>query len=516
MGKIVFNSQKYRELDVFISRESEEESTEVVLLSPDSEKVLASEKERSHFHLFLKENSSYEFSWNTGNATFAYLSGNDDVEREGIRVLFPDNEYEYRNRIHFSPEAGWMNDPNGLSVLNGRIHMFYQFSPYDQIWGNMHWGHAVSDDLVHWTHLPVAFYPQPEIDNHHLFRGGAFSGSILVENDIMKAYFTRNFGAASRSWKHEWQVAATSIDTIHFTNEHIVLEPDQKGVYADFRDPKIFKMDGRYYLVVAGMQEKRPTVFLYYSEDGENWEFATILLREDGNRYGSAECPDFFFLDGKWVVIAGFHNAEMKSPNLRDVRYYIGSFDGKNFKVESTGLLDYGYDFYAFQSFEYRGRRLCFGWNPDCYQLHRPLAGGVNGTQSLPRELHVREGKLVQLPAGEIDSLLRESSKSSIPCKVEISGNAGDFEKKLVRSQEGSVVLIHKEGRLKLRIAGRDRFDVELSEARDIVVYIDTSIIEIYTTDGLFAATSRYYFENAMPIESDGDTSVTAMSSIWK
>lgn len=516
MRKIVFSSQKYSELDVFIARGSEENRTEVVLSSSDCEKTLASEKERSHFHLFLERNSSYEFCWNTGNVTFAYLSGNDDIEREGIKILYPIKEYEYRNKIHFSPAAGWMNDPNGLSVLNGRIHMFYQFSPYAQVWGNMHWGHAVSDDLVHWAHLPIAFYPQPEIDDYHRFRGGAFSGSILAENDVMKAYFTRNFGAADRSWKHEWQVSATSTDTIHFTGEHIVLEPDQKGVYADFRDPKIFRMDGRYYLVVAGMQEKTPTVFLYSSEDGENWDFSTTLLREDGNRYGSAECPDFFFLDGKWVVIAGFHNAVMKTPNLRDVRYYIGSFDGKSFKAETTGLLDYGYDFYAFQSFEYKGRRLCFGWNPDSYQLHRPLEGGVNGSQSLPRELHVEDGKLVQLPVSEIDTLLDENSNVSIPCKVEISSAAGSFEKELVSSTEGSVLLRYRDGRLQLEVAGKQRFDIELTIQKDIVAYIDTAIVEIFTADGLFAATSRYYFENARPVESDRYTRVTAMSSIWR
>ena len=183
----------------------------------------------SGFETFLfiwEKEQEYEVEISELEVSLAYSYCPDCVLEQGVRFIeFKDKAYfytkdnlkdaltqDYRNTFHFSPYKNWMNDPNGLCWFKGYYHLFYQYNPNGQEWGNMHWGHAVSKDLLHWVHQPVAAYPQIELNGcEGEYRGGAFSGSAVIEKDVMHLFYTRHFGKTDRSWQRQWPVSYTHL-----------------------------------------------------------------------------------------------------------------------------------------------------------------------------------------------------------------------------------------------------------------------------------------------------------------
>ena len=156
---------------------------------------------------------------------------------------------QYKPEEHFTAEIGWINDPNGFVYFRGEYHLFYQFYPYDSAWGPMHWGHAKSKDLIHWEHLPVALAPDQDYD-----RSGCFSGSAIVKDDRLWIMYTGHIDEEGSI--RQLQNIAYSDDGIHFTKilENPVLtgaDLPEELIVSEFRDPKLFEKDGRYYSVVA-------------------------------------------------------------------------------------------------------------------------------------------------------------------------------------------------------------------------------------------------------------------------
>ena len=156
---------------------------------------------------------------------------------------------QYKPEEHFTAEIGWINDPNGFVYFRGEYHLFYQFYPYDSAWGPMHWGHAKSKDLIHWEHLPVALAPDQDYD-----RSGCFSGSAIVKDDRLWIMYTGHIDEEGSI--RQLQNIAYSDDGIHFTkiSENPVLtgaDLPEELIVSEFRDPKLFEKDGRYYSVVA-------------------------------------------------------------------------------------------------------------------------------------------------------------------------------------------------------------------------------------------------------------------------
>ncbi len=267
---------------------------------------------------------------------------------------------EERPVFHLSSRTGWMNDPNGFSYYNGQYHMFYQYHPYQTVWGPMHWGHAVSDDLLHWEYVPAAIAPDEVYD-----KDGCFSGSAITLPDGRQLLMYT--GVVRRP---EWNGGYTDIQTqclaigdgIDYKKLDInpVLDgkdlPDDGASRADFRDPKMWiGEDGIYYSVVANRPaDGSGQILLYSSKDALSWKFESILA-ENKNRYGKMwECPDFFELDGKMVLMVSpqdmlpegfeYHNG---NGNM----CFIGTYDkeAKKFIEESNQAIDYGIDFYAMQ-----------------------------------------------------------------------------------------------------------------------------------------------------------------------
>ena len=180
--------------------------------------------------------------------------------------------------------------------------MFYQMNPAFQGWDNMHWGHAVSKDLVHWTYLPVVLAPQPELDDYPEFLGGAFSGSALVEEDQVSLFFTRHFSPTHERTKIEYQSRVTSKDLLHFSPEEIVLRTKPScEISQNFRDPKVFIEDGVYKMVVGSGISESAAMLQFHSRDQKNGFMTGLWFRKTILRSGDASnVRTFFSWMGKW------------------------------------------------------------------------------------------------------------------------------------------------------------------------------------------------------------------------
>ncbi len=310
---------------------------------------------------------------------------------------------QYRGKLHLLPPIGWMNDPNGFVYFKGEYHLFYQFHPYDSIWGPMHWGHAKSRDLLHWEELPVVLAPSETYDQN-----GCFSGSALVVDDRLVLIYTGHVEAGEE--RIETQCIATSKDGIVFDkyvgNPVISQEQIQRiADIADFRDPKMFKYGNIYYTVVASKTaDSRGQILLFESTDGFNWQFKSVLLEGNQEEGIMWECPDLFELDGKWVLMIS--PIEMKRQqyqywNINSTLVFIGEIDWKigRFKVEHQHEVDGGLDFYAPQTcVNDTGERYLVAWMQMWNRTipSHELGHGWSGMMTLPRKLSIKNNCLYQ------------------------------------------------------------------------------------------------------------------------
>ncbi len=307
-----------------------------------------------------------------------------------------DSLYKETNRpqIHYTQRRGWNNDPNGLIYYEGEYHLFYQHNPYERDWGNMHWGHAVSKDLIHWEELPIALFP----DEH----GTMFSGSAVIDYKNTAGFNKGNIPAmvavyTADSPEKQVQCIAYSLDkgrTWTKYDGNPVVDSKAKWNSHDTRDPKVFWYEptGKWVMVL----NERDGHSIYNSDDLKHWTFESHIT-------GFWECPELFELpvDGvtgnkKWVMYGASGT------------YMIGSFDGRTFVPESgkhyysTGTI------YAAQTFTNipsgDGRRIQIGWG----RISHP-GMPFNGTMLLPTVLSLRTTKdgirLFSEPIKELEAL---------------------------------------------------------------------------------------------------------------
>ncbi|MCI8502165.1 MAG: glycoside hydrolase family 32 protein [Oscillospiraceae bacterium] len=301
-----------------------------------------------------------------------------------------------RLQYHFEPQRGWMNDPNGLCFFKGRYHAFFQHYPYAPKWGQMHWGHAVSRDLLHWEELPIALYPdQPYEDD-----GGCFSGSAVVKDDRLYLFYTSVSHSLGQT-----QSLAVSGDGIHFEKydgNPLIPKPPAEGS-RDFRDPKVSFFDGCYHMVCGTGKDGVGKVVHYCSDDLLRWEYQGVLA--EGVEYGAViECPDFFKFGDHYVLMF----SQMDRPTHSSM-FLTGAFDGERFTVGQAQTPEAGPQFYAPQSFEAPdGRRIVIGW---LYDWKKELDQGADyaGALTLPREFSIAEDGTIRLsPVREAAPLLTE------------------------------------------------------------------------------------------------------------
>lgn len=345
----------------------------------------------------------------------------------------------YRPVYHFTPPQGWMNDPNGLIFFKNKYHMFYQYNPYSCDWSSMHWGHAISDDLLHWKDCPIALYPDKDYDNDP--EGGCFSGSAIEKDGKLYLFYT---GSVKRDGKlYQTQNLVISGDGMEFykyeKNPIIVTPPEDAS--ADFRDPKVFAFADHYYMVVGGCVGNTDTgdgrIFLYESKNLFDWKYQGILISSEHKLGTMFECPDMFKLADKWIITT----SPMRNPDNNKALYFVGTMDFEKcaYHIEHTGCLDYGYDYYAPQSFlDKEGNRIMIAWMngwlwmPWCKDFGPTAVEGWRGAFSVPRKISLdKENRILSEP---IENIFQCGEKIYVKKHMEIGTELQSFDTRGQRS----------------------------------------------------------------------------------
>lgn len=357
-------------------------------------------------------------------ALFTACTGNKTTTFSETAVPTPQFQEKYRPQIHFSPAEHWMNDPNGMVYYEGEYHLFYQHYPEASVWGPMHWGHAVSRDLVHWEHLPIALYPDS--------LGYIFSGSAVVDwnntsgfgtsgNPPLIAFFTYHDPdkEQAKAVDVESQAIAYSTDKgrtwTKYTGNPVIQNP---GI-CDFRDPKVFwhAPSGQWIAALASGQEIR----LFASPDCKNWSYQSSFGQGYGSHDGVWECPDLFPLkvkdsdEERWVLTVNINPGGPFGGSA--TQYFVGDFDGKTFVTDQKKTLwvDYGRDNYAGVTWSDApdNRRIFLGWMNNWQYAGAKPTGTWSGAATFPRELGLDKVEdlylLTARPVKELDLLRGET-----------------------------------------------------------------------------------------------------------
>ena len=301
--------------------------------------------------------------------------------------------------FHFEPPYGWINDPNGLCFFNGKYHVFYQHNPYSLKWDKMHWGHAVSDDLIHFEYRPIALAPDMPYENS----GGCFSGSAVVKDGKLFLFYTsvsKELGftqsiAFSEDGETFYKYADNPIIDAHFAGS--------SESRREFRDPKVNYFDGKYYMVTSDSDGKGTgMICLRESDDLIHWGNMRYILSD--KEFGPViECPDFYKEGDKYILT---FSLSVGKPYR--VITLIGNFDGSSFTAEKRFDTESGPDYYAPQSFEYGKRRISFGWiTPSADTELR--SNKTTGALTVAREVTYKEGILRPYPIDGYKNLLMKS-----------------------------------------------------------------------------------------------------------
>jgi beta-fructofuranosidase len=332
-------------------------------------------------------------------------SGVDDLERASRELLRVTDE-RHAPQYHLRPSSGWMNDPNGVIQWRGRYHVFYQHNPVRPSWGPPHWGHAVSDDLVHWEHLPIALAP----DMQPADSDGCWSGCLVDDDGTPSILYTGVNGGAQCTC-----LATGSADLVTWRKDAanpIARVPEGLAAHTleAFRDPYVWRDDGDWYALVGTSVGGVGQALLYRSQDLRAWEYLHPLVPahadEICNDSGQIwECPNLFELDGEHVLLVSrWHGTALTYPNA-----FVGRYEEGRFHPHRRQRLDWGYRCYyaPLSLIDDRGRRIVWAWLQEQRHAERTEASWA-GVASLPRQLTLERGVLRQRFVPELEALRGE------------------------------------------------------------------------------------------------------------
>ncbi|MFC5191343.1 glycoside hydrolase family 32 protein [Algoriphagus aquatilis] len=444
----------------------------------------------------------------------------------------PSQLEQFRPEYHFSPAKGWMNDPNGLIYIDGEYHLFFQHYPDTTVWGPMHWGHAVSKDLINWEELPIAIYPD---SLGYIFSGSAVydeansSGLGTTENPPFVAIYTYHDMAGEKSGAGDYQkqAIAYSLDKgrtwIKFEGNPVL--PNQ-GI-KDFRDPKVSQViqanGQRLWVMTLAVKDR---IQFYGSPNLKEWSLLGEFGQEIGAHGGVWECPDllpFTAPDGsqKWVLLVSINPGGPQKGSA--TQYFIGTFENGKFTPDDTMIrwLDYGPDNYAGVTWsnlpKEQNRTLFIGWMSNWLYAQVVPTSTWRSATTLPRELSLFDvdGTLLlkSSPAKELASLRSASFEGSheetnLPSQaVEILAEVDNPETfSITFSNElGEEVTVSKEMGLvsvDRSNAGKSDFHEDFAalhsapmswEAKEIRIFLDGSSIEVFVNEGELVMTSLLF-----------------------
>jgi fructan beta-fructosidase len=488
---------------------------------------------------------------------------------ETIETIAADTLYgeKFRPQLHFSPKEKWMNDPNGMVFHDGQYHLFYQYYPDSTVWGPMHWGHAITKDLIHWEHLPVAIYPDS--------LGLIFSGSAVVDkqntsglgttdNPPLVAIYTYHSMEKEKKGRTDYQTQGMAYSTdggttwVKYAQNPIVKNPGIK----DFRDPKVMwhEPTRRWVMTLAAQDH----IEFYGSPDLKNWDRLGEFGKNSGAHGGVWECPDLFQLateDGsqkKWVLLVSINPG---GPNGGSAtQYFVGDFDGKKFtatkNLKDTTWLDYGPDNYAGVTWSNApdNRRIFLGWMSNWAYANVVPTEKWRGATTCPRDLSLvavgdklivasRPSPEVKQCAsnassdGGVDSTLSASAQALSLIEGQLA--AKDFEIQLSNSKNQQVIIGYDSKGKRFYVdrgnSGQKDFSAgfnaksfadRISDSPEIqfTVITDVSSVEIFFDNGLSVMTSTFFPDEPftkMIISSEGNPvdarglKVTRLMPIW-
>lgn len=523
-----FNTQKYRQLELFIKTEPGK-TGRLHMISGTARKMFRIDQYRKWMRIAVNQGTTYEMTPEDCEISYAYLSGCENIMERGICLIQDGRFYgksqwagwydtPVRNQFHLSPLKGWMNDPNGFCFYHGYYHLFYQFHPFSEEWDNMYWGHAVSQDLIHWVHLPVCMEPQQEILNHPELVGGAFSGTALIDDEQkMRLFFTRHIGKRKEPQNmREYQVMTESWDGISWERESRIIDGPEDEEIQDFRDPKVFFEDGEYKMIIGTRTKEHPAVTLYKSYNLVQWTYCQEIFEEKQEEgCFPLECPDLYKLDNQWVLTAGYCGNVDEHGRKNGTYYHIGEWYQDQFHAETKGLYDFGADFYAVQTLETEIGRVAIGWISDVAKEHVKSVNGACGSMSIPRVLHVKDGRLYQNPVQGIYQLIRYPVYEGCDENVELSGIEGntyyvrlelehsaDFRMTLYKWKDRKLYLEQKDGQCRFRTVGEGAknilYPADIDQVTVVEAFVDRNVCEVFLNEGQAAGAKKFYQQSEM------------------
>ena len=428
----------------------------------------------------------------------------------------------WKPEFHLTPPVGWLNDPNGLCYFRGEYHVFYQYAPFDANGGVKFWGHCKSRDLLSWERCPVMLCPDQPWDLH-----GAYSGSALCEEDGMYLFYTGNvkydggYDYIMTGREHNTALAF-SPDGIRLEWKRLLMGPGDypAGLSRHVRDPKVWRQDGRYYMVLgARTADGAGEVLVFSSEDKLRWTHINTLRTSRPFGY-MWECPDLFELDGQWFLMVSPQGVEKTGLGFEN-KYACGYFPLKGdfrgeYALGEFVPLDYGFDFYAPQTFSDGKRRLLMGWMgmPDAEYTNPTVAHGWQHCLTVPREMTCVNGRLRMRPAAELEGLrearrayalagpqsiaLPRSSEILVDCEGPLSL---DLSGAHLEAEGGQLTLSIRRGG-----CGRTLRTAPVEAVHSLRILADTSALEIFVNGGETVLSVRWYPEG-------GERTLTARGS---
>lgn len=465
-----------------------------------------------------------------------------------------------RPQFHLLPAANWMNDPNGPIYWHGKYHMFYQYNPNGAYWGDMHWAHATSPDMIYWAHLPIALSPTPGGPD----AGGCFTGTTVVDAGTVTAIYTGvvpvlENQATIRDGTHslrESQCLAVSVDPElkqwSKLPSPIIDAPPAGMQVTGFRDPSPWRQGAWWYMTVgSGFPHKYGAVLLYRSKDLRHWEYLHVLTSGDSVNCGSShpvdsgdmwECPELFPLSGKHVLIystQGKTHWKVGELNLKEMLFH----------PEKEGILDYGSYYAAKTQLDANGQRILWGWILEARPLAEYRAAGWAGMMSLPRVLILASDGGLNMQVAPRAQVLRERhqvlkvasseerNKEQIG-KMAIENCCGEVlctfkpgwdkvglslcgtQSNIPSAEQWLTLLYDPTAYSQVSIDGKD-IPVHLNDPHtlEIHIYIDGSVAEVFVNRQI-AYTKRYYYPGGeaptMSVTILGKTTSLSSLEMWQ
>lgn len=425
----------------------------------------------------------------------------------------------FRQKLHLMPPVGWLNDPNGLCQKDGVYHAFFQYSPFSVEGGAKLWGHYVSGNMLDWEYKGACLFPDQPFDCH-----GVYSGSAYIEDGVMYLYYTGNVKLEGGDYdyvntgREANTVLVTSEDGFAFGPKKLLMKNTDypSDLTLHVRDPKVWK-DGDFYYMVQGARRKDEVgqAVIFRSEDKLNWTFFSRVETEKPFGY-MWECPDYFEIGDQKIFSAsvqGLEGEEWENRNVYQSGYFLveGDILGE-YSLSDYRLWDYGFDYYAPQSFETEdGRRIQIGWMgmPDCEEYGNCTAEeeGWQHCFTVPREVFVKDGVVCQRPVREMEEKKHRIAVVKNQLMEEgysvYEAYADNVRENYFRAVlGGELILQYKNGSFEMEFessdrksasCGRTKRSVKIETLRNVRIFADVSSAEVFVNDGEYVFSTRYY-----------------------